>query len=109
MLYIRKKNKGVYVMLGKKRCLVCINVAALNDALIARGFSVTALAKKIGLSRQYLYRCIDGGYSVPKKFQRKILYHLRLKTFDDLFFLRIVERSRGKNRGYKNLHCKKDF
>ena len=80
-------------MLGKKRCITSINVAALNDALIARGFGVPTLAKKIGLSRQYLYRCIDGRYTVPKKFQRKMLYHLRLKNFNDLFFLQIVERS----------------
>ena len=96
MLYIRKGNKGGNLMLGNKRCICSINVAALNDALIARGISVPELAKKIGMSRQYLYRCIDGRYHVPRKFQRKMLYHLRLKTFDDLFFLRIVERSRRR-------------
>ena len=83
-------------MLGKNRCIVSINVAALNDALIVRGLSVPELAKKIGMSRQYLYGCMDGRYSIPKKFQRKILYHLRLKKFDDLFFLQIAERSRRR-------------
>ena len=80
-------------MSSKKKCICSINVAALNDGLIARGISAVDLARKIGLSRQYLYRCIDGRYHVPKKFQRKILYHLRLKKFDDLFFLRIADRS----------------
>src|SRR3990167_9631503 len=98
MLYIRKGIRRDRIMLGKNRCIVSINVAALNDALIVRGLSVPELAKKIGMSRQYLYRCIDGRYSVSDKFQRKMLYHLRLKTFHDLFFLQIVDRHRRMDR-----------
>ena len=68
------------------RPIVSIKQEVFKFLLNQYKLTFKTFAKKLKVSRQHLYTCYHGNVSVSPKVQRRILYHLRLAKFDDIFY-----------------------